>query len=743
MSDVTSQEAFQANTPEGALARLALPVVTAAIFAASTLLFWVQPMFGKMVLPLLGGTPAVWTTALLFFQTALLLGYLYAHALGSRLKLRSQVAIHVAVLALATLALPIVVPEGVMPPAGQMPAYWLIGLFAMTVGIPYTAVAATSPLLQRWFALSGHPAARDPYHLYVASNAGSLLGLLGYPLLIEPLAGVSTQTTLWSSGFLLLIALIALSGIALRTGSGTAVTERAEAPRSTVTAGQRIAWTALAFVPSSLLLGVTSHITTDIAAMPLLWAAPLALYLVTFILAFARSPVISRPILLKAEAFALVMLAAMMWFDGSNLLGLAIHLAAFFIIALSRHSELADTRPSADNLTEFYLWLSFGGALGGVFNAVIAPELFSRILEYPITLVAAGFTRVLLDRTSLLKLTRYDLMLPCAAAVGALVMHLSNIDAADIPTTALVLVLSPLCLLVYHFQDRPARFAFGLAAMFLLLHARQDASTLHEARSFFGAYRIFTTDDGQNLILAHGTTIHGAQGRDPARRHDPLTYYASEGPLGQAIRSMQATHNHLRYGVIGLGVGASACYSRPADSWTLFEIDPLVVELARDHGAFSYVRDCVPNARIVIGDARQSLKREPEKAYDILILDAFSSDSIPTHLMTSEAMKLVRSKLAPEGIVVFNISNRYLRLETTVANAAATAGLSGYVQTFHVNAAQKRDLKTSSQWIVLTADPAATQALAVSGKWQPLRPDPATAVWTDDYSNLLGVIALK
>ncbi len=737
------------NLPRSASQKvdLVLPVVTAAIFTAATLLFWVQPMFGKMVLPLLGGTPAVWTTALLFFQTALLAGYLYAHAIGTRLKLRAQIAVHVAVLAGATLWLPVAIPGGTIPPSGQMPAYWLIGLFAFTVGIPYTAIAATSPLLQRWFALSGHAAASNPYQLYVASNAGSLLGLLGYPLIIEPFAGVALQSTLWSASFFLFIALIAMSGIALRRTSNAATTLKTEitaVAHAKPSTFERFRWVALAFVPSSLLLGVTTHITTDIAAMPLLWAAPLALYLITFIFAFAQRQVIARPLLFKAEALALVMLAAMMWFDGSNLVGLGVHMIAFFVIALARHTELSRTKPDAEHLTEFYLWMSLGGALGGVFNAVIAPELFTGILEYPITLVAAGFTRMLLlPPGERLRFNRLDLALPLAAVIGALVLRLFEVNATDIPTFVMVAVLSPLCLLVYHYQDRAVRFAFGLAAMFVLLHARHDANILTEARSFFGAYRVFTTAGHEHLILSHGTTIHGAQATSPSLRREPLTYYAGEGPLGQAINALQSEHPSLRFGVIGVGAGATVCYSRPSDLWTLFEIDPLVVKLAKDHGAFTFLKDCAPNARIVIGDARLSLANEANGSFDVLVLDAFSSDSIPTHLMTREAMSLLRSKLSPGGMIIFNISNRYLKLEPIVAQTSRAAGLTGISQIFKTNAAQAKRLISSSHWIALSPDPNALTRLSQTGHWHPLIPDQKSALWTDDYSNLLGVIEIK
>lgn len=745
MGDIASPKPLSqkriADALLGNIAGYAYPLVTAAIFSAATLLFWVQPMFGKIVLPLLGGTPAVWTAALLFFQSALLIGYLYAHLLGRYLPFKAQIVVHTAVLLLAALCLPIGVPADVVPPSSGMPALWLFGLFTVTVGAPYTAIAATSPLLQRWFSLSSHEAASNPYRLYAASNAGSLIGLLGYPLLVEPIAGASLQSVLWSTGFLALAALIAVTGTCLQLiNSGNAVPFTRSAPASWF---DRFRWVALAFVPSSLLLGVTTHITTDIAAMPLLWAVPLALYLVTFIIAFTPQSLIPREILLKAEALSLVILSAMMWFDGSNSAGLAISLAGFFIIALARHSELASIKPQAGQLTEFYLWLSAGGALGGVFNAVLAPELFSRITEYPLTLVAAGLTRLLLvpagQRTQL-RITDFALL--AIALAGAAALRATNTNAADIPLWIVVVGIACLSLAVYHFQTSASRFALGLCAMLVLLHGRSDSNTIVEARSFFGAYRVYKSADANFVILSHGTTIHGAQSATQPRP-SPLTYYVTEGPLGQAIGAMRMSRNSLRYGVVGMGAGASACHSRPSDLWTFFEIDPLVVHLAKEQGSFRFLKECTPSARIVVGDARLSLSREANAGFDVIIMDAFSSDSIPTHLMTREALSLLRTKLAPGGVILFNISNRYLKLEPVVANTARAAGLLGISQVYLASEAQQKNLVTSSQWIALSDSASALERIAETGHWHALQPDVKSSVWTDDYSSLLGVLAIR
>lgn len=724
------------------LLELVFPLTTSAIFTAAALLFWVQPMFGKLVLPLMGGTPAVWAATLLFFQTALLAGYLYAHALGRYLPLRAQLLVHMCVLLLATFALPVGIPSGIQPPADSMPVFWLFGLFTVTVGAPYTAVAATSPLLQRWFSMSGHPAAANPYQLYVASNIGSLVGLLGYPLLVEPVAGASLQTILWSAGFLLLILMIGLGALALQTRGRDATTQEAVAS-TTVTTFDRFRWVALSFVPSSLLLGVTTHITTDIAAMPLLWALPLALYLLTFIVAFADKPLISRPILLKAETISLVLLASVLWFKDANAAGLAVSLFAFFVIALARHGELVLTKPPAGNLTEFYLWMSLGGALGGLFNAIVAPMAFDTIAEYPLTLAAAAFTRLLMvpaaDRW---KLATGDFLLPALAVIAVVAMHMLSFDIAQTPAITVALVIAALGVAVYSFHGQAWRFALGLASILALLLGKFDSTLLHEERSFFGAYRIFSVPETNQLILSHGSTIHGAQNVGEAHP-TPLTYYAKEGPLGQALTALRPNAPSQRFGVVGMGTGASACYATAGDTWTFYEIDPLVVSLARDHGAFRFLRDCTPNARIVTGDARLSLAAEPDAVFDVLILDAFSSDSIPTHLMTRQALQLARTKLAPDGVILFNISNRYLKLEPVVANTARAAGLTGITQFFRSTEEQAKHMITSSHWIALSNSPEKLSRIAANGKWRPLEPDATTPVWTDDYSSLIGVISFK
>ncbi len=739
MTDVGSTD--QRTSSLSAAGTSVLPVVAISIFTAAALLFWVQPMVGKMVLPLLGGSPAVWTTALLFFQTALLCGYLYAHALGTLLPVRLQIAVHVTVVLLATLALPVAIPVGAVPDGHEQPVLWLIGLFMATVGLPYTVVAATSPLLQRWFALSGHRSAKDPYFLYVASNAGSLIGLLSYPFIAEPLIGVSTQSSVWTGGFVVLVALIATSGALIWKHVQVQAGPVEAQPKAPVTTFERIRWIALAFVPSSLLLGVTTHITTDIAAIPLLWAAPLSLYLITFMVAFAQKPLIPRALLLKIEWSTIILLSALVWLNPPGVFGIATHLTGFFIIAVARHSVLAEARPDATRLTEFYLWMSFGGALGGVFNAAIAPQIFNTVLEYPLAIVAAAATRLLVPGALKGAAAKDDVLLTLAAALAAVAgaFALSGVGGSIVVQ---ILIVLPIILVAYVFNANPIGCTVAIGIMFAALQIAHP-NVRYEGRSFFGAYRVITADEGRYVEFAHGTTIHGAQASEPARHFEPLAYYTAKGPFGQAMKALQSTHEKLRLGVVGLGIGGSVCYSRPGDTWTLYEIDPLVVHIAKDSGHFSFLNKCVPTAQYKVGDARISLAREPNGVYDVLILDAYTSDSIPMHLVTREAMALVRTKLAPGGVVLFNISNRYLKLEPVVAKAAEAAGMVGIAQFYAGTSKKDHEPADASQWLALAVDPADLNAIAASGHWRQLKAGPTTPLWTDDFSNLVGVVSFN
>jgi hypothetical protein len=717
-----------------------LPLFAITLFVSALLLFWVQPMFSRMVLPTLGGSPAVWNTAMVFFQTALLAGYLYAHLISRWLGLRRQVALHLAFLTVAALTLPIAIGPGWTPPTEGTPVFWLIALLAWCVGLPFLVVSATAPLLQKWFAASGHPAAHDPYFLYGASNLGSMLALLGYPLLLEPLLTLDRQNQAWAFGYAGLALLVATCGLAVwRRPSGGAASDRSPTALAGHAIGwrQRLHWLALAFAPSSLLLAVTAYITTDLASVPLLWVVPLGLYLLTFVIVFARRPVLRHAWMIKAQPFIVIPLALLFTQSAAFWLVLPLHLAAFFVTAMVCHGELARRRPATSHLTEFYLWMAFGGMLGGVFNALLAPIAFDWVVEYPLALVVACLLRPRLgeDRGRLLG----NLGLPLIVLL-LMLLHVQwrRLGLPELGAVGALALLVPVAMLLYGFAARPLRFGLGVAAVLgVVLLAGEPNQVQARARSFFGVYTVRHDPAGYHFLV-HGTTVHGAQHTDPAARREPLTYFHRDGPLGQIFAAL-ADHPPRTVGAVGLGVGTVACYRQPGQRWTFFEIDPLVEQIARDRRYFHYLEDCAPAAEVVLGDARRSLQEVAPGQYDLMILDAFSSDAIPVHLLTREAFALYLDKLAPGGLIALHISNRNLDLAPVVASLLADAGLVGRVQTQAPPLDAQRAYRNAATWVAIARSEADLGALAGDQRWQRL-PAAAAHLWTDDFSNLIGAL---
>jgi hypothetical protein len=738
---------------DGRRARTLLAVYTAAIFTSAFLLFLVQPMFSKQVLPLLGGTPAVWNTCMLFFQSTLLAGYLYAHLVTRWLPGRRQVGLHLAVLALAALTLPIGVAGGWTSPSPGYPTLWLLGLLAVSIGAPFFVLSSSGPLLQKWFSGTAHPDARNPYFLYAASNLGSMIALLGYPLLVEPRWGVAEQARAWGHGFWLLVALSAACAWLWRAGAGAA----ADAPTwsaaadpapgaEPLTAARRARWVLLAFAPSSLLLGVTTYITTDVAAVPLLWVIPLALYLLTFIVAFARRPPVPHAAALRLQPFLVIPLVILMFWGmrvGMTAM-FGLNLAAFFVTALVCHGELARDRPAVLHLTEFYLLLALGGALGGAFNVLVAPHLFTSIAEYPLVLVLACLLRPRPrpaggERGRSLRDVGFPLALGAAAA-GVTLLR----TAAVVGDVRLVLLPASIALAVslLAFADRPVRFGLGLGAV-LLAAAMLPAETgavLHAERTFFGTHRVAAKDGGAHHVLIHGTTVHGAQFRDPARSRVVTSYYHAAGPLGQLFDHLRERGRTGRVAVVGLGTGAMACHGRAGERWTFFEIDPAVVRIARDPRFFTFLRDCPPGVDVVLGDARLTLAGQPAGAFDLLVVDAFSSDAIPAHLLTREALTLYLERLAPGGVLALHLSNRHLDLEPVVARLQHALGADALITRQSPDEDQRRDaLAAGSIWAVLAADAGRVQGLAGDPRWRAPFARPGVGLWTDDFIHLLRV----
>jgi len=715
------------------------------------LLFLVEPMFARMVLPLLGGAPAAWNTCLVFYQVALLVGYLYAHKVGIRPR-RQQVVLQIVLLTAAAVVLPITVRAGGPPPYAN-PIGWVFWSLLLSLGLPFVVLATTGPLLQRWYASLGPTAARTVYSLFSASNVGSFLALLGYPFVVEPLLRLRMQSVSWTIGFGAYALMMAACGMTMLRGAANEpavpVPVPASGPRQEP-AGRRLRWLGLAAVPSTLMMSVTTFISTDIASMPLLWVVPLALYLLTFVIAFSDRQWIGARLLEWLFANSVVIIIALVIAPPVYPLALIVaHLVCFLIVALACHTALAASRPPAESLTEFYLWLSAGGALGGLFNVLVAPFIFVNPVEYPLAAVSAclllpdalscvnsGRSRV--RQVRLLVLTALPVLL---VALIALIVQRYDAQLSKSPFFRFVVIFGPASLAAFSLRRSHVRMGVALVTLVAAgTFIRFDNHvTIHLERSFFGVHRV--VNSGRAHTLLSGTTSHGAQSTHPALNCEPLTYYSRGGPIGQLMTHVEDEGTRNRFGVVGLGTASMAAYAQRGQSWTFFEINPVVERLARDLDYFTYLRDCGPQSTVVNGDARLMMVRQPDAAFDVLILDAFSSDAIPVHLITLEAMQLYLEKLAPGGIMAVHISNRYLDLAPVVGATARRAGLVSMAQTHFPTPDQaniSRDI-SASVWVLVARTRADFGALGQSGRWSPLD-DVDGPVWTDDYSNVAGVL---
>jgi hypothetical protein len=866
------------------------------MFLSATLLFMVQPMIGKMVLPYVGGSPAVWNTCMVFFQSLLLLGYLYAHKLASQPNQKAQVKIHLGVLAASAAVMGLAavltadgatvpVVKSLAPSGGGFPFFEVLAMLAIAIAVPFFAVSTSAPLLQRWFAVTGHPSAKDPYFLYAASNAGSLISLLGYPLLLEPSLRVVHQTWLWAGGFVFLVVATWLCGRASLNPVLPAARPGGPAPADTLGTGkpsgrQKWFWLMRAFIPSSLMLGVTTFMTTDIASVPLLWVIPLALYLLTFIIAFAQMPWWYRPFIANA-APVVVLLLVFVLISGvldrdrdevgvsPMLLKLSLHLSAYFLLSLLMHSELAHERPAAKHLTGYFLWISLGGVCGGLFNALIAPLVFTHPYEYPIAIALGCMLVPVLDAvkpdselTEAEKVSRgwatmFDFLIPAImVAFIALMLWASNRDFFNSACRMIVeqlrlgmatvkpfIVFAPLCLICFLFIDRPLRFGLCVFAILGVNEYRTSnaESTSQTLRSYFGIVRIdrnpesFASAYASMLkpsdvgpwaayevaditSMSHGTTLHGKQFRsrfrvtgdaktirefleDPkANREelnrrttdaglppaltddlrlltvfdpwqaatligarnawdptqDPLTYYHRTGPVGLIMSEAFRRKPLPEIGMVGLGTGSVAAYAQPGQTFNFYEIDSKVRDmiLQEKDAPFTYVQNAKSRGakiEMIMGDARLMLERDPaERKYDLLLIDAFSSDAIPVHLLTVESLKLYQQRLKPGGLFAMHISNVYLRLEPVVAAIAKQNGLACRVLN---DRDQNHPGKTASSWVILAeneetlgkafTDPDEVPGTFAKPDWRPLEYQPMVKPWTDDYQDMLMVLGIK
>ncbi len=684
-------------------------------------------MVARMVLPRLGGTPATWTTCLLFFQVVLLLGYLYVHLTSTYLRTRAQAALHLTALTVAGVFLPLTAPSGV---PGEAPVSWLLSALATGVGLPFFALAATAPLLQRWYAQA---AGRDPYFLYAASNGGSLVGLLGYPFAVEPALTLAAQRSAWTTGFLVLAALIAGCAALVWRRVGTEAPVVPEAAAVALSPRERLRWLVLAFVPSSLLLGVTSHISTDVAAVPLLWVVPLALYLLTFSAAFASPPPISHRWTSRLVAPAIAAAVVGLVFGLGWRTSLAVHLAAFAVVAMALHRELAERRPPPAQLTQFFLIVSIGGAAGGLFNALVAPSLFTQVAEYPLVLALAAALRPAAGwrdgRDEPAALVLGVPLIACTAVAAAAALGVGAPAGFAATITGFWLIAA----VVLAVTNRRAAFAVAVAAAVaahLALPTLRDGRLLYAARSFFGVHRVVAAENGAIHRLMHGTTLHGIE-RVADSGCEPTSYYHPSGPIGQLFGAGQL--GTAAVAIVGLGAGGLACYQPAGARWTFLEIDPVVERIARDPALFTFLARAAGDVQVVIGDGRLGLADMTPASLDTVIVDAFSSDAVPAHLLTREFVALVLDRLKPRGVAVFHVSNRYLELGPVVAAAAAAAGAVAVEQAFTPVTAEA----TESRWMAV-GKPAAVAAIAADARWQPVPPAPRP--WTDDYSSLLDVL---
>ncbi len=723
---------------------------TVTLFVSSTLLFAVQPMFAKMVLPLLGGSPATWITCMLFFQSALLAGYAYAHWSTSWLG-RHQPLLHGVLLLLAVGVLPVAVPRG-WTRAADSPVLWLLGLLVVSVGLPFLVVSSTAPLLQRWFAATRHHLADDPYFLYRASNVGSILVLLAYPTVIEPRLRLADQRRWWAAGYLVLVVLTAACALAPRRPPSHAepglaaneptATARSDAPsRPPIGLARRAHWVALAFAPSSFMLAATTYVTTEIAAVPLLWVIPLAVYLLSFIVVFSRRPFLFMGVVTHLQLLAVLQLVFLFLMKVTEpvLLLVVTSLMALLLSALVCHGRLAEDRPPSSQLTEFYLWVALGGALGGVFNAVVAPLAFDTIAEYPLAIVAACLLRPPRPASSpTTRRRQLDLLLPVGVGVITLAVITAGESAGLGSMTARAVAFALALLACAALSARPVRFGLALGAVLLAaaVPVGDQRDTLYSNRTFFGMLRVERDDDTHLHRLVNGTILHGAQSTEPARRLEPLTYYARQGPVGDVFSRLAAPAATSEVGVIGLGIGTLACYGRAGQQWTFYEINPDVERIARDPRLFTYLRDCPPAADVVLGDARLSLSRASGPKLGLIVVDAFNSDAIPVHLLTRQALAVYLDRLADGGVIMVNITNTYLDLRGVVGDLAHAAGLAAVGRDdLHVTG-ERAATESSSMWVVMARDRADLAGLAGDPRWKPLPARPGAQVWTDDFSNL-------
>lgn len=728
------------------------------------LVFLIQPVMAKLALPTLGGTPAVWNGCMLFFQAVLLAGYSYAHLLTRLRRQKWQYAAHMALALLIVVFLPLPVGDtGLRIDPAAFPLGWLLVMLSYTVALPFFVISATSPVLQKWFAHTGHAQADNPYFLYAASNIGSMAALLAYPVVIEPFFTLAQQVRMWEYGIMVLFAVF-LAVIAMSYRSS--LTEKPMKTQGTVfidssalTWRRRAKWLFLAFIPASLLYSVTAYITTDLVSAPFLWLLPLTLYLVTFILAFEtrlRGFALAERLQLPLVLFALFFFVLPGF---QKPIFLVVHVLCFFFVALYVHGLLSKSKPAPEHLTEFFLFMSLGGVLGGVFNTFLAPTLFDAIVEYPLLLLLSCVVRLPLSQGLAQLRTKapvliVGILIICAAMYGfwasfdAVLGSMAK-EATGFMQLMRIAIMAVAFICAVYFDKTPVAWAVALGSIALMSHVLftqfGSGRTLHQERTVFGVHRVYAKN-GEAHVLVHGTTIHGVQLKDAKHRTTPVAYYYV---LKDVFTTRPESLRRLPVAVMGLGSGAIACHGLAGQHFDFFEIDPEVARIASMPEWFSYLSECPPQSVVILGDARQKIARQPKNRYGIIVADTFSSDAIPTHMITKEAVQMYVDRLAEGGVIAFHISNRNIDLKPVLASIARELGL----------AAVYRDMEKErgnfpegikgwiqpSVWVVVARDASAVEMLKQQNNhWTDLTATSQEAVWTDDFSNIfMNLIAVK
>jgi len=756
-------------------------VCVCTIFLSAFLLFWIQPLFAKMVLPILGGSSAVWTSSMLFFQFTLLAGYLYAHCISRIAAIKWQVALHLALLTIAGLVLPfykeyaeIDIPEG-------SPVLWLLSFAAVHVGPPFFMVSATAPMLQRWFSRTNHSLRDNPYFLYAASNLGSLAALLSFPILLEPFLGVRQQSLCWQTGYFLLLALFPAAALSILRGAEVV----GDAPNTTVpgapqaehlTAGIRLAWVFSAFIPSSMMLGLTSHVTVDIAPVAMFWVVPFALYLLSFVIVFSRFQNLIGNKTLAAIIVFSASIILFMRFGGYDRsistasFAVVANLLLFFASAWLFHGFLSSSKPPVAHLTEFYLWLSVGGVLGGFFNALIAPLIFNQVYEYYVVV----FTVLFLALAVLVRKphgARVSQAPPFAGMVTVFTCLLFVFLMVDMVMSRPIsealrrnyALITVICVVITgaFALFKPGKASRGVAIYTLIIGLAgnflvwtQEHNNIFLARSFYGALKVKEKRDANDVpyhLFIHGSTRHNMQkfGGDLEENQEPLMYFHRQANIGHAVTAIEEWRDRpLHFGFVGLGAGAMSAYLRVGDSATFFELDPQVAAMAKNREYFTYVGEALGTVDILIGDARLQLKKAADASFDILLIDAFSSDAVPVHLLTAEALSLYLQKIKDDGVLLFHLSNRYLDLYKVLQGMRLPEGYVLYLASRQnverpVEAAEGiSGIFSHSQVALIAREAALPPEITASERWLQLGTDQGFRTWTDDYSQVLSVLRL-